>query len=626
MQEGTTLALHFSFSVLKSNGYHFFQLFITNVRFLKFHSIALGILLVAMVSVNTIADVGYATKGKNSRQPRPVAIPKMAIDPQQWMLSGYSYRSNSQLRNICIPGTHDSGTYGINGIDENISQTQELTLAQQFDLGYRYVDLRIKKDGGTFKIHHGPSISVNASEVFTDIKNFANRYKKEVLIVHIQNVDSMNENEHRELRDQLVNPMLESRLAPRQFGNGVTFQQLWAADKNIILIWGGGNYADLSANYWHQGRTLRSHWLNTGNEHDLYKGLRKHIQEDRGGRFYAAQMILTPTISQIIFPPYFGSIEDLTVDKVDHGSLVYDLDMHAKRSGKRMNIAMVDFAGPRFWQHAFEACMDVNDIQPRYFSLRSKDNKNLCLDVSGGRTENGTNVQVWQCNNLAPQKWWYEHATGMLRSQLNPNKCLDNGGENWNLGKIVLWDCDLNSNNMRFDFFDDSLRVRQNSNIALDVSSPNKGANVYQYEWHGRNNQRWEKVYDSAYYALVNQDSGLCLDVKESQSANGTNVRLWGCNGSNAQQWYYDEHQQFFRSALNPAKCLDNGGEAWNDGKIVLWQCNYSKDNMRFSWDGGVIRNVIDEQIVVDAYGDYQGANVGQWQDNGGDNQKWNKR
>ena len=483
-----------------------------------------------------------------------------------------------------------------------------------------------KKQNGTFKIHHGPSHSVNASNIFNDLKNFAEANPSEILLVHIQNVNSMSDSEHYQLRDELVLPKLGNRLAPRNLGSNVTFRQLWDINKNIILIWGGGNHAQLSNLYWNQGNTMLSHWQDTGNEHDLYKGLRQRVQDNRGGRFYVAQMVLTPTTTQIIFPPYFGSIEDMTNDKVDHASLIYDLDMHAKRSGKRMNIAMVDFAGPRFKQYAFEACMDVNDIQPRYFSLRSKDNTNLCLDVSGGRTENGTNVQVWSCNNLDPQKWYYEHETGMLHSKLHPNKCLDNGSENWNLGKVVLWDCNHSSNNMRFDFYDDSLRVRQNSEIALDVSAGNRGANVYQYQWHGRKNQRWEKVYDTPYFALVNEASGLCLDVENSKTQNGTNVRQWQCNNSNAQAWHYDSEHKFLRSALNPALCLDNGGQTENDGKIVLWRCNYNKNNMRFDFVDGVLHNAIDDRYVADGFGQHQGANVGQWEFHGGANQRWRKQ
>ncbi|PJZ68839.1 hypothetical protein CH373_15605 [Leptospira perolatii] len=564
---------------------------------------------------------GGGYKGKSSRSPIPVSTPRLEMNPELWMTSGYSSKSNIQLRNICIPGTHDSGTYGIQGVDENISQTQELTIGEQLSAGYRYFDLRIKKNNGQFVLHHGPSISVAASVVFQDLANFANAHPQEVLIVHIQNVDSMSDSEHYELKDQLVIPYLGARMAPRSLGNGVTFQQLWSSNKNVMLLWGGGNYADLSSLYWNQGDTMNSDWQNTGSESTLISGLRDRIKDNRNGKFYVAQMILTPNASQIIFPPYFGSIEDLTNDKLDHASLVYDLDMYAKKSGQRINIAMVDFAGHRFGQYAFEACMDVNDLEPRFFSLHNKLAPSLCLDVNQGSTENNARVQLWTCNNTSAQKWWYEHASSRFRSKLNTNKCLDNGGENWNTGKIVLYDC-LDSDNMRFDFMDDTIRVRQNSNFAIDASSNTSGSIVYQYSFHGRDNQRWDKSYESPYFALINKASNLCLDVNQGDMTNNNKIQVWNCNGSDAQRWYYDSSNKFIRSKVNPYKCLDNGGETANGGKIAIWDC-LDMDNMRFDFIDDTIRNHINNTYAVDANGTSSGSKVSQWQFHGGNNQRW---
>ncbi|TGK35650.1 hypothetical protein EHO65_18590 [Leptospira andrefontaineae] len=565
---------------------------------------------------------GGGTKGKNGRSPIPVYAPKLQIDPQAWMSNGYLSKSNTQLRNICIPGTHDSGTYGIQGIDENISQTQEYTVGEQLSLGYRYFDLRIKKADGQFKIHHGSSISVPAQEVFQHISSFVNNRKKEIVFVHIQNVDSMSDGEHYELKDQLVLPYLGSRMAPRNLGNSVSFSQLWDLDKNVILIWGGGNYSALSELYWNQGQTMKSDWQNTGNESDLVSALRNRIKDNREGKFYVAQMILTPNASQIIFPPYWGSIEDLTNDKLDHASFVYDLDREAKKSGQRINIAMVDFAGPRFSQYAFEACMDVNDLEPRYFTLKSKQS-NLCLDVSNSSTENNARVQVWNCNGTNAQKWFYEHSTSYLRSKLNTDKCLDNGAENWNGGKIVLWDC-KDMNNMRFDFYDDSMRVRQNESIAVDANGSTSGSLVSQWTWHGGNNQRWEKNYESPYFALINQASNRCLDVSNSSTANGARIQIYNCNGTDAQKWYYDAGNGFLRSKLNPNKCMDNGGETRNGGKIALWDCK-DMNNMRFDFVGDSIRNRINSLYAVDASANSNGSLVHQWEFLNASNQLWTK-
>lgn len=68
---------------------------------------------------------------------------------------------------------------------------------------------------------------------------------------------------------------------------------------------------------------------------------------------------------------------------------------------------------------------------------------------------------------------------------------------------------------------------------------------------------------------------GLCLDVQGGVPSWGTRVQIWGCNGTNAQQWIYDPSTGEVRSTLAPNLCLDvqGGGAAW--GTIVqIWGCN----------------------------------------------------
>ncbi len=124
------------------------------------------------------------------------------------------------------------------------------------------------------------------------------------------------------------------------------------------------------------------------------------------------------------------------------------------------------------------------------------------------------------------------------------------------------------------------------------------------------------------YRELRDGRSGLCLDVKSSGTANGTVIQLWSCNGTPAQKWHYDAANGFLRSALGSNKCLDNRGQAWNGGEIVLWDCVQS-DNLRFDWHGTSLRNRHDGNIAVDAYGTSAGSRVGQWSYHGGANQQW---
>ncbi|RZQ60976.1 ricin-type beta-trefoil lectin domain protein [Amycolatopsis suaedae] len=65
---------------------------------------------------------------------------------------------------------------------------------------------------------------------------------------------------------------------------------------------------------------------------------------------------------------------------------------------------------------------------------------------------------------------------------------------------------------------------------------------------------------------------GKCLDVAESGTANGTPVRLWTCNGTGAQVW-----ETGSGGALrNPqsGRCLDTSGGASAEGtRVVIWDC-----------------------------------------------------
>ncbi|WP_426511730.1 ricin-type beta-trefoil lectin domain protein [Dactylosporangium sp. McL0621] len=70
----------------------------------------------------------------------------------------------------------------------------------------------------------------------------------------------------------------------------------------------------------------------------------------------------------------------------------------------------------------------------------------------------------------------------------------------------------------------------------------------------------------------VKGPGGLCLDVRSSNSANGTPVQIYTCNGTGAQQWTYVEAGSTLRAL---GKCLDiPGGSTANGAKLQLWDCN----------------------------------------------------
>jgi len=118
---------------------------------------------------------------------------------------------------------------------------------------------------------------------------------------------------------------------------------------------------------------------------------------------------------------------------------------------------------------------------------------NRCLDVNGGSTTQGTQLQVWDCNGGVNQRWT-RSSSGELRVYADSSPlCLDVSGRGTANGtQAVIWSC------------------------------------------NGQNNQQWNVNSNGT---ITSVQSGLCLDVSGSGTANGTKVQLWSCTGAANQQW-----------------------------------------------------------------------------------------
>ncbi|MFE0677678.1 ricin-type beta-trefoil lectin domain protein [Streptomyces sp. NPDC058867] len=104
--------------------------------------------------------------------------------------------------------------------------------------------------------------------------------------------------------------------------------------------------------------------------------------------------------------------------------------------------------------------------------------------------------------------------------------------------------------------------------LDVDNSQTADGTQVQVWTCNGTGAQEWTVGGDATMRAL-----GKCLDVSGGASADGTKIQLWTCNGSGAQSW----QPQADGTVRNPqsGKCLDASGGTWNDGtKVHLWTCH----------------------------------------------------
>ncbi|WP_182876836.1 polysaccharide deacetylase family protein [Microbispora sp. H10670] len=111
-----------------------------------------------------------------------------------------------------------------------------------------------------------------------------------------------------------------------------------------------------------------------------------------------------------------------------------------------------------------------------------------CLDVPNASQNDGTQVQLYDCNGQSNQTW-SSSSSGEIR--VYGSKCLDAGGTG-------------------------------------------NGAVVQIYSCHGGDNQKWRVNGDGSIQGV---QSNLCLDAAGAGTGNGTKLQLYSCHGGNNQKW-----------------------------------------------------------------------------------------
>lgn len=146
-----------------------------------------------------------------------------------------------------------------------------------------------------------------------------------------------------------------------------------------------------------------------------------------------------------------------------------------------------------------------------------------------------------------------------------------------------------------------------------------------------RPNQIWffDPVSDAIRLAA---DPSKCIDVKSSNTANGTPIQLHDCNGTAAQQWTI--FNGYLKSGLDDTKCLVLNNNSFAEGTpAVLWDCSSASiDTEHKRWAPAldalkypVIRLKKDKAKCIDVKGGStsNNANIQLWGCNGNESQDW---
>ena len=257
-------------------------------------------------------------------------------------------------------------------------------------------------------------------------------------------------------------------------------------------------------------------------------------------------------------------------------------------------------------------------VEDGTYTINSIINENQVIDVADGKTDNRTNIQLWNNNNTSAQKWNIKYLSDgyySITSKLNNNKCLDvSDGIFLSGSNVQLYNCN-NTDAQKWIIRDlgngiYNILTKQDA-LSLDLAngSVSNKTNVQIYYNNGSNAQKFklkkldEGTLDSGIYTISSRlDNTKVLDVYNGNSDGNTNIQLWGNNNTNAQKWYItkgDDGYYTIRSGLNSSLYMANdsnvsGANILTSTKETKWIIDYINENEFYiiSKDTGLYLNV----------------------------------
>ncbi|WYJ90843.1 hypothetical protein A5888_002611 [Enterococcus sp. 9E7_DIV0242] len=214
------------------------------------------------------------------------------------------------------------------------------------------------------------------------------------------------------------------------------------------------------------------------------------------------------------------------------------------------------------------------------------------LDRAAGGTADGTKIQTYTLNQTAAQKWKLEAPKGpstvavqdgvryLVSSNINTNLVLDvTGGGTANGANIQLW-TENAVNQQKFVIRSADAGwyrlVNERSGKVLDVSNgsvANK-ANVQQYTWNNTDAQKFRFIDAGGGLCYIQSKLGTYLDVAAGQNKNGANVQMFSLNRTNAQKFRLD--------ALNKTNYVRTTILSSTTARVTVFNSSVAASSMKF--------------------------------------------
>lgn len=337
-----------------------------------------------------------------------------------------------------------------------------------------------------------------------------------------------------------------------------------------------------------------------------------------------------------------ASGNDIIIASACSTSSALEIYNYGTNNGTNVNIWTSHGGSNQRWQ-----LIPADSLASGTYTISSNMNINKTVDVYGGNSANGTNIQLWDKHGGASQKWTvkYDAFTGFY-TFINPSsgKALDiNGAKTANGTNIQLWDYNnscaqrwrgVKKADSTFVFFS---ACSHSKAIDLYSSRTTNGTNIHIWTAHGGVNQQWkftpvEIIPEGNFIITPQKDSNKALDVYGPFNTNGTNIHLWNRHEGVGQRWHitYNSSNGYY-TVINPFtnKALDvNNASTINGTNIQLWErnnsCAQKWDIVRYG-DSYVFCSACANGMVMELYnyGLGPGTNVHLWNRHNQYNQLW---
>ncbi|MCM3746585.1 beta/gamma crystallin-related protein [Paenibacillus pasadenensis] len=282
--------------------------------------------------------------------PSPASADFIGSTNRNWMEQVNAVNPNfasTTLRNVILPGTHDSGTgvFDDAGFDESLapdlintsqiyqyviptgtvksqSRTQDYNVAEQLNAGIRYLDLRVgpnqyfsgtsfQNQETTLRTMHG-LYGEYMESVLQSTKNFLDANPKEIVVLDFQHFHAMSNTSYTHLKNR-IEYYLGDKLVPKSYGVNTTLSTLWNENKRVIVYYGTHNYWSGATSkssgpvpsqfmneswVWDRSTAMRSAWMNESSAGSLKPKLDTEMNAAASypNQLHVLQNVVTPSV------------------------------------------------------------------------------------------------------------------------------------------------------------------------------------------------------------------------------------------------------------------------------------------------------------------------------------------